>query len=71
MFTHEKFEAYQLAIQFTHVALQCLDELPPGNATLRNQLRRAAFILNDQAWQSQTQINRQHPLNRMLIQITR
>jgi four helix bundle protein len=43
MFTHEKFEAYQLAIQFTHVALQCLDELPPGNGPLRDQLRRAAF----------------------------
>jgi four helix bundle protein len=43
MFTHEKFKAYQLAIQFTHLALQCLDELPSGNSNLRDQLRRAAF----------------------------
>jgi four helix bundle protein len=46
MFTHEKFEAYQLAIQFTHLALQCLDEMPPGNANLRDQLRRAAFSIS-------------------------
>jgi len=46
MFTHEKFEAYQLAIQFTQLALQCLDELPPGNASLRDQLRRSAFSIS-------------------------
>ena len=46
MFIHEKFEAYQLAIQFTHLALQCLDEMPPGNANLRDQLRRAAFSIS-------------------------
>ena len=45
MFTHERFEAYQLAIQFTHLALQCLDEMQPGNANLRDQLRRAAFSI--------------------------
>jgi len=45
MFTHEKFEAYQLAIQFTHVALECLDEVKSGNANLRDQLRRAAFSI--------------------------
>ncbi len=46
MFTHEKFEAYQLAIQFTQLALQILDELPAGHATLRDQLRRAAFSIS-------------------------
>lgn len=46
MFTHERFEAYQLAIQFTHLALQFLDEMPPGNASLRDQLRRAAFSIS-------------------------
>jgi four helix bundle protein len=46
MFTHEKFEAYQLAIQFTHLALQCLDEMSPPNAHLRDQLRRAAFSIS-------------------------
>lgn len=46
MFTHEKFEAYQLAIQFMHLALQCLDEMPPGSATLRDQLRRSAFSIS-------------------------
>jgi four helix bundle protein len=46
MFTHEKFEAYQLAIQFTRLALQCLDEMPPENAHVRDQLRRAAFSVS-------------------------
>jgi len=46
MFTHEKFEAYQLAIEFIHVALQCMDEIPPGNANLRDQLRRSAFSIS-------------------------
>ena len=43
MFTHEKFEAYQLAIEFTEVALQLMDDLPPAHSSLRDQLRRAAF----------------------------
>jgi hypothetical protein len=46
MFTHEKFEAYQLAIPFTRLALQCLDEMPRGSAHLRDQLRRAAFSVS-------------------------
>jgi len=43
MFTHEKFEAYQLAIEFTGIALQLIDDLPVGHSCLRDQLRRAAF----------------------------
>ena len=43
MLTHEKFEAYQLAIEFTRIALQLMDELPSGSSSLRDQLRRAAF----------------------------
>lgn len=45
MFTHEKFEAYQLALEFNHLALQLMDNLPPGNTSLRDQLRRAAFSI--------------------------
>jgi four helix bundle protein len=45
MFTHEKFEAYKLAIDFTAIALQLIDELPAGHATLRDQLRRAAISI--------------------------
>ena len=45
MFTHEKFEAYQLAIQFTELALRLVDQLPSGHSTLRDQLRRAAFSI--------------------------
>lgn len=43
MFTHEKFEAYQLAIEFATIALHLVDELPFGHSSLREQLRRAAF----------------------------
>ncbi len=43
MFTHEKFEAYQLSIEFTELALQLLEELPTGHSVLRDQLKRAAF----------------------------
>ena len=45
MFTHEKFEAYQLAIAFTDIALQLMDDLPAGQSSLRDQLRRAAFSI--------------------------
>ena len=43
MFTHEKFNAYQLSIEFADIALNLIDELPVGNSSLREQLRRAAF----------------------------
>jgi four helix bundle protein len=43
MFTHEKFEAYKSAIEFTKIALHLLDELPAGYSSLRDQLKRAAF----------------------------
>lgn len=45
MFTHEKFEAYQLSIDLTHVVLRILDAFPAGHASLRDQLRRAAFSI--------------------------
>ena len=43
MFTHEKFEAYQLSIKFTELALRPIDELPSGHSALREQLKRAVF----------------------------
>ncbi|MCB0334153.1 MAG: four helix bundle protein [Bdellovibrionales bacterium] len=43
MFTHEKFEAYRIAIEFTDIALQLMDDLPSGHAALRDQFKRAAF----------------------------
>ena len=42
MFGHERFEAYRLSIQFLQVALELLDQLPQGNAHLKDQLKRAA-----------------------------
>lgn len=45
MFTHEKFEAYQLSIDLMHVVLRILDSIPAGHASLRDQLRRAAFSI--------------------------
>jgi four helix bundle protein len=45
MFTHEKFDAYQLSIQFVQLALELLDEIPSGHAYLCDQLRRGAFSI--------------------------
>ena len=45
MFTHEKFEAYQLAIRFAEIALTLIDLLPSGHSALRDQLKRAAFSI--------------------------
>lgn len=42
MFGHERFKAYELSIEFLSIAIQLLDQLPKGNAQLRDQLKRAA-----------------------------
>lgn len=42
MFGHEQFEAYQLAIKFLEISLFLADQLPVGNATIKDQLKRAA-----------------------------
>ena len=42
MFNHEKFEAYNLAIKYWGIALHILDQIPPGNSVIRDQLKRAA-----------------------------
>jgi len=46
MFTHEKFEAYQLSIQFADIALRLVDQIPSPHSALRDQLRRAAFSIS-------------------------
>ena len=45
MFTHEKFEAYQLSIKFNALTLNILEEMPAGYSGLKDQLRRAAFSI--------------------------
>jgi four helix bundle protein len=45
MFTHEKFNAYQLAIESARIALEFIEMLPAGHSSLRDQLRRAAFSI--------------------------
>ena len=42
MFDHEKFEAYQIAIKYWETVLDLIDNLPPGNSGLKDQLKRAA-----------------------------
>ena len=46
MFTHEKFEAYQLAIKFAEKAINLTDRIPSSHTTLRDQLKRAAFSIS-------------------------
>ncbi len=45
MFTHEKFNAYTLAIESARIALDAIEMLPAGHSSLRDQLRRAAFSI--------------------------
>ena len=42
MFDHEKFEAYQLSIQYWESALRLLENIPAGNSAIKDQLNRAA-----------------------------
>ena len=42
MFSHEKFEAYQLSLEYWESALKLLNEIPSGNSVIRDQLERAA-----------------------------
>ena len=42
MFGHERFKPYRLSIDFLIIASQLVDQLPKGNAHIRDQLRRAS-----------------------------
>jgi four helix bundle protein len=45
---HEKLDVYRCALEFLARSVRILDRLPPGNAQLADQLRRAAtsIVLN-------------------------
>ena len=45
MFCHEKLKVYQLSIKFAGTVLLILRSLPPGNADVAGQLRRAALSI--------------------------
>ena len=45
MFSHEKFEAYRLAIEFSEIALRIVEQVPSGHSSLRDQLKRASFSI--------------------------
>lgn len=45
MFGHEKFKAYQFAIQFVALASHIIEKLPDGHGKLIDQLRRASFAI--------------------------
>ncbi len=45
MFGHEKFKAYQLALDFIVAANQLIEKIPRGNAHLVDQLRRASMSI--------------------------
>ena len=46
MLGHEKFEAYQIAVQFLTIALKLIENLPRGNAGLKDQFKRAAISVS-------------------------
>jgi four helix bundle protein len=43
MLDYERLDVYRAAIQFTEAAFRLIELLPKGNATLADQLRRAAI----------------------------
>ena len=45
MFGHEKFQAYQYAIEFVALSTQIIEELPKGFAKLADQFRRASIAV--------------------------
>jgi len=45
MFGHERFEAYQLSIQFLKISMGLLERLPRGNGHIKDQLKRAAISI--------------------------
>ena len=45
MFGHEKFGAYQAAIEFAAVAAAIIDKLPAGHGKLVDQFRRASIAV--------------------------
>ncbi len=49
-FDHEKLEVYQLAVEYADIAEEIAQELQPGHAHVRDQLRRASdSIVNNTA----------------------
>ncbi len=45
MLGHEKLAVYQRSIEFFAVAVQVVDNIPKGNGTLVDQLRRVAISI--------------------------
>jgi four helix bundle protein len=45
MFGHERFEAYQISIEFLRVALCLADNIPTGYSMVKDQLKRAALSI--------------------------
>ena len=43
--SHERLDVYQKSTQFLALASTILDNLPKGNATLADQLKRAALYI--------------------------
>ena len=45
MFAHRKLKVYQLSVSYLTSAKVIIKSLPPGNADLANELRRASFSI--------------------------
>jgi four helix bundle protein len=45
MFGHERFEAYQLSIQFLKLTLDLVEKIPPGYSAVKDQLKRASLSI--------------------------
>ncbi len=43
MLDYEKLDVYQVSIQFLALAVEIIDKIPKGNASIIDQFKRAAF----------------------------
>jgi len=46
MFDHEKFEAYQLSVDYWESAIKLLGSVPAGNSAITDQLKRASLSIS-------------------------
>ena len=45
MLDHEKLDVYQRSIEFLALAVEMIDRIPKGNASLTDQLKRASLSI--------------------------
>jgi hypothetical protein len=56
MFSHEKFQAYQLSVEYWEEALKLIKNIPSGNSIMKDQLRGINLKHTSSEGKSQTSV---------------